>query len=244
LPELAGAVFSPCRTWRYRLSRRWADGPALLVVALNPSTADETADDPTIRRCVALARREGFAALTMANLFAYRATDPTAMRAAADPVGPDNDAWLGRLRAEHELCVVAWGVHGEHRGRAADVLERAALGATHCLGATAGGQPRHTRCTWRPTRRLSRTRQQGDEMAEKRTRAPGAEYLAGSEDEPIIWYRATCSRGSGRCASAPTTCASSSARFTPTASSASTKTAASSSAIATAATAGASRRDG
>jgi len=137
------AVFSPCRTWRYVLRRRWAAEPALLVIGLNPSTADETVDDPTIRRCAGFARELGCGGLTMANLFAFRATDPAAMKAAPNPVGPDNDDWLEALAAEHEIRVAAWGVHGAHLGRADDVVARGLLGELRCWGTTATGQPRH-----------------------------------------------------------------------------------------------------
>src|SRR5689334_20041621 len=70
------AVLSPCGLYRYRLTRRWGDGPALLFVMLNPSTADATEDDPTIRRCTGFAKREGMPAIEVVNLFAWRATDP------------------------------------------------------------------------------------------------------------------------------------------------------------------------
>ena len=85
-----GAEFSADRVYRYRLWRRWAAGPMLVVIALNPSTADEAQDDPTIRRCLGYARDWGFAGLRMLNLFAFRATAPVVMMRAADPVGPDN----------------------------------------------------------------------------------------------------------------------------------------------------------
>jgi hypothetical protein len=139
-----GATFSPCRTWRYSLTRRWAhDGPLLMVIGLNPSTADETQDDPTIRRCIGFAKREGMTGLVMANLFAFRATDPRTMRRADDPIGPDNDMWLSMLRDLCDLRLAAWGVHGHYRDRARDVMERGLLSHVYCLGLTKGGTPRH-----------------------------------------------------------------------------------------------------
>ena len=78
-----GADISPCGRYRYSLWRKWGPGATCMFVGLNPSTADETADDPTIRRCMAFARDWGYGALCMANLFAYRATDP------ADDNAPD-----------------------------------------------------------------------------------------------------------------------------------------------------------
>ncbi len=89
----SAAHFSPCGCYRYRLSLSWDDAaPRLLVVMLNPSTADETLLDPTATRCVLRARALGFGAVWIVNLFALRATDPRALRGADDPVGPGNDA--------------------------------------------------------------------------------------------------------------------------------------------------------
>lgn len=108
---------------------------------LNPSTADGCTDDPTIRRCVQFSRRWGFGGLAVANLFGLRSPDPIALRAAEDPVGPDNDTVLGALVAEAALVVAAWGAHPVAGIRAAVI--RPVLGATHCLGVTRGGHPRH-----------------------------------------------------------------------------------------------------
>lgn len=85
------AVISECGKFRYRLGRRWSEGPTLLYVMLNPSTANADEDDATIRRCIGFAQRGGFGALEVVNLYAYRATKPADMRAAADPIGPEND---------------------------------------------------------------------------------------------------------------------------------------------------------
>ena len=70
------ATFSPCRTWRYSLLRRWAPCDYAMFIGLNPSTADETQDDPTVRRCIRYAQSWGYGALYMTNIFAFRATDP------------------------------------------------------------------------------------------------------------------------------------------------------------------------
>jgi len=115
------------------------------MVMLNPSTADAERDDPTIRRCIALAVREGFGGVEILNLFAFRATVPADLKAAADPVGPDNDRHLRDLFARHGTIVAAWGMHGMLRGRAEEIARMAAdRGVTlTCLGRTAQGQPRH-----------------------------------------------------------------------------------------------------
>ena len=96
------------------------------MVMLNPSTADAESDDPTIRRCIALAAREGFGGVEILNLFAFRATAPADLKAAADPIGPDNDRHLRALFARHGTILAAWGMHGAHRGRAGEITELAA----------------------------------------------------------------------------------------------------------------------
>ena len=135
-------VFSPCRTYRYTLWREWIGGDGYaMFVGLNPSTADETQDDPTIRRCIAFAKAWGYAGLCMTNLFAFRATDPKDMKAAADPVGPENDYHLLRLWADAGVVVAAWGANGTHRGRDAEVAKM--LRPLHCLALTKDGHPGH-----------------------------------------------------------------------------------------------------
>jgi hypothetical protein len=137
-----GAVFSPCRTWRYSLVRELdgGGGGAVVFVGLNPSTADESLDDPTTRRCVGFARAWGYARLELVNLFAYRATRPASLITAVDPVGPLN---LDAVRAAVDraaFVVCAWGNHG--LGPAADAVLELVRGP-HCLGLTARGAPRH-----------------------------------------------------------------------------------------------------
>jgi len=88
---VSGATFSTDRVYRYALWRVWdAALPSFVVIGLNPSTADETENDPTIRRCIGFAKREGCGGLVMLNLFAVRATDPRVMMAHPEPIGPDN----------------------------------------------------------------------------------------------------------------------------------------------------------
>ena len=139
---LSSANFSRCRTYRYALRRQWNPrGPIVLFVGLNPSTADETADDPTIRRCVGFARDWGFSAMVMANLFAYRATDPRDLRVTHDPIGPRNNWWLASLPNQVDLVVAAWGIHGTLLDRDETVLR--SLDRVCCLGRTKAGHPRH-----------------------------------------------------------------------------------------------------
>jgi len=97
-------------THRYTLTRRWAPGRTLVVIGVNPSTATETEDDATIRRCIRFARDAGFGSYTMLNLFAFRSTDIRGLHAAADPMGAQNDgAILVECLSGDPTVVCAWG---------------------------------------------------------------------------------------------------------------------------------------
>lgn len=107
-----GATLSPCRQWRYQLWRSWDDAkPTCAFIGLNPSTADETKDDPTIRRCIAFSKLWGFGRFEMLNLFAWRSTDPRGLLDTADPVGPLNDAVIRGRTGVVARTVLAWGSH-------------------------------------------------------------------------------------------------------------------------------------
>lgn len=112
-----------------------------MVIGLNPSTADEVQDDPTVRRCIAYAKSWGYAGLCMTNLFAFRATDPQDMKAVRDPIGPDNDRHLLDCSRQAGIVVAAWGEHGVHLDRAAAVTQL--LGDLHYLRMNQSGQPGH-----------------------------------------------------------------------------------------------------
>lgn len=142
-------TFSPCRTWRYTLWREFGlerDAFALFL-GLNPSTADELKNDNTIRRDINFAKRWGFGALAKGNLFAYRATEPANMRAAQDPVGPENDRHLIELAMHAKVIICAWGAHGAFLNRSAEVLQMLkALDLGHKLHyftLTKNGEPKH-----------------------------------------------------------------------------------------------------
>lgn len=139
------AVYSDCETYRYALTRVWAPGPRLLFVMLNPSTATEQQNDPTIERCERRARAMGFGSFRVANLFALRATNPATLRNVADPVGPDNDAALvtAALSADSILC--GWGGHGALMQRSIPVEQhlRNSNRPMFHLGLTKHGQPKH-----------------------------------------------------------------------------------------------------
>ena len=143
----SAADFSPCRAYRYTLWRRWKDGGKIVAfVGLNPSTADEVQNDPTIRRCIGFAQDWGYDALCMTNIFAFRSTNPKLLRAVDDPVGPDNDAAILAAAYRSELVIAAWGTHGklDGRGRAvAEQLRQAMQSDLKCLGVTKHGHPKH-----------------------------------------------------------------------------------------------------
>lgn len=112
------AELSRDRVYRFTLWRRWSDGDRYVqFVCLNPSTADENADDQTTIKCMKLARLWGYDALCMTNLFAYRATDPKVMISFRDPVGFGNDRWLKVVAQQASLVVAAWGLNGRFMGR-------------------------------------------------------------------------------------------------------------------------------
>lgn len=139
------ATFSPCRIWRYRLERRWGAGLVAAFILLNPSTADETKDDPTIRRCIGFAKAWGYGGLVLGNLFAFRSTDPAGLRLTSDPIGPGNDEALRAIGAAADRVVCGWGSHGALTGRGAAVTDflRSAGVPLFALAMTAGGQPGH-----------------------------------------------------------------------------------------------------
>ncbi len=144
------AIFSPCRSYRYRLWRVWDKNIVpCAFIGLNPSTADENLDDPTIRRCIGFAKSWGFGGICMLNIFAFRATDPKVMKAQSDPVGPENKSNLieaARVISMNEGQVIAaWGTHGRHNSQGSKVrmwLKEAGV-PLHYLKLTSDGSPNH-----------------------------------------------------------------------------------------------------
>lgn len=140
------AVYSDCEQFRYTLTRTWGDkGGHVLFVMLNPSTATEIQNDPTVERCERRARTLGFGGFTVCNIFAYRATDPRNMRAAPDPVGPENDAAILAAAQTADRIVCGWGTHGAHqnRGPAMEQVLRAQDKPLYHLGLSKAGHPKH-----------------------------------------------------------------------------------------------------
>lgn len=141
------AVYSDCEAYRYLLTRVWDPaGKKALFVMLNPSTATEVQNDPTVERCERRARALGFGAFRVTNIFAFRATDPKVMRGVADPVGPANDAAIRDSLGWADQIICAWGSHGSHleRGPTVEALMRANTNRPlYHLGLTKKGHPKH-----------------------------------------------------------------------------------------------------
>lgn len=140
------AIYSDCERYRYALTRIWdQDGQRAHFIMLNPSTATEFQNDPTVERCERRARTLGFGAFRVTNIFAWRDTDPRAMRAASDPVGPANDAAILEGCDWANTIIAAWGTHGAHldRGEAVARLLAETGREVHHLGLTKDRHPRH-----------------------------------------------------------------------------------------------------
>jgi len=138
----SSAIFSKDRVHRYALWRTWDESlPKLLFIGLNPSTADEINDDPTMRRCIRFSKDLGYGGFIMANIFAYRSTDPKKLKTVKDPIGKKNNHWIKKLDKEAGLTIAAWGTHGNYLNRDKQVIEL--LDVLYCLRKTKDGFPSH-----------------------------------------------------------------------------------------------------
>lgn len=148
--RVSGAVISACQQFRYYLWRHWdVERPVLCFIMLNPSKADAVEDDPTIRKCIGFAKRYGYGGIDVLNLFAYRSTDPIAMRNAGYLVGPDNDHYINTIAdvaASNKGAVVcAWGKNASGHPRTVEVcgmLDDLGIKA-HYLRLNGDGSPAH-----------------------------------------------------------------------------------------------------
>lgn len=140
------AIYSDCERYRYALTRVWDEsGARVHFLMLNPSTATEVQNDPTVERCERRARALGYGAFRVTNIFAWRDTDPKAMRRAEEPVGDANDAAILEAANWADATICAWGTHGAHlnRGPAVEALLRDAGGPIFHLGLSKAGHPKH-----------------------------------------------------------------------------------------------------
>lgn len=152
LPVRSGAILSPCGKYRYHLMREWnATLPRTLFVMLNPSTADASLDDPTIRRCMGFARSWGSGGIEVVNLFALRATDPEALwdHLSCREDGINHDYVRGAvdrvLAMRGGVIVAAWGAHATAEHSIVQNFLRSVPVGTRvmCLGKTRKGAPKH-----------------------------------------------------------------------------------------------------
>lgn len=136
------AKISPCNRYRYSLSRVWDEKlPRVAFVMLNPSTADDVKDDPTIRKCIGFAKRWGYGSIEVVNLFALRSRDPQALRTAEDAVGPENDWHIHDCVGRASRVVCAWGTKGSLFRRAGSVARY--IPEAMALRLTKDGHPEH-----------------------------------------------------------------------------------------------------
>ena len=139
-----GAQFSDCRTYRYALWRTWEPGNGhVMFIGLNPSTADETEDDPTIRRCIGFAKDLGYGGLDVLNLFAFRATNPKELMKAENPIGDKNNHFLQMYFDPTGFNIACWGTRGAYKDRGRKVIDMLGEDGLHCFGLTKNGQPKH-----------------------------------------------------------------------------------------------------
>lgn len=142
------AIFSDCMAYRYQLDVRWHVGRLMTWIMLNPSTATEMENDPTIERCCRRAKALNYSGVRILNIFAFRATDPSDMKAQLDPQGEKNNCTIGNALNDIGIggaIYCGWGSHGEHMKRNVEVLEMIKLYGVrpHCLDLTKSGQPVH-----------------------------------------------------------------------------------------------------
>lgn len=137
------AIYSPCEHYRYVLHRKWAEGKMVAFIGLNPSTATEEQNDPTVRRCIGYAQAWKFGGMVMLNAFAYRSTDPLALKKLIDPIGPRNDVYLREWTTKADMILACYGTYAVWRGRNREVKALLADKKVYHLGVTNCGHPRH-----------------------------------------------------------------------------------------------------
>jgi hypothetical protein len=141
-----GAVIDKTGLYRYSLWREWdIDKSKIVFIMLNPSKADASIDDPTLRRCISFAKFWDYGSLIVVNLFAFRTASPLELKKVDNPIGKQNDRYLKKAIKSADRVVVAWGNNGKLMQRDRLVLELLSKHniQPHCLGITKAGYPRH-----------------------------------------------------------------------------------------------------
>ena len=142
----SNAEISLCETYRYFLQRTWDNSNKIMTfIMLNPSSANHLKDDPTIRKCVMLAKKENCSGLYVINLFALRSSQPKDLYNHYNPIGSENDYWIDKIAKKSQVIVAAWGNHGNFLNRDIDVFNRLkSFGLNlYCLGLNKNGTPKH-----------------------------------------------------------------------------------------------------
>ena len=135
-------IFSKNRIYRYTLVRHLSNSKkTVFFLCLNPSTADEVNNDPTVTRCIGYARDWGFGKLLLGNIFAIRSTDPNLLYNVDNPIGYENDKWIKNMAKYSDLIIGAWGNHGKLNSRSSQILNL--ISNIHCLKKTKLGEPSH-----------------------------------------------------------------------------------------------------
>ena len=138
----SNAIFSEDRKHRYVLIRKWnLNKPSLMIISLNPSTADEEINDPTIRRCIGFAKQWGFGKLFVTNLFSFRATFPKDLFNCENPIGDKNDYWIKKLSKEVDKVILAYGNQGKFKNRHKEILKM--INNPYCIKKSKTGMPMH-----------------------------------------------------------------------------------------------------
>lgn len=137
-----GAIFSKDRIYRYALWRIWnRHKPKVMFICLNPSTADEINNDPTLNRCISYSKSWNYGGVIITNLFAYRSTNPENLKYAKYPVGKKNDRWIKSFSKKSDKTVCAWGNNGKFLNRAEKVTKF--FKKKYCIGVNKSGEPSH-----------------------------------------------------------------------------------------------------
>ena len=138
----SGARLSKCRKYRYTLWRIWDKSlPHIMFLGLNPSTANEFQNDPTILKCIQYSKRWRYGGFYIANLFAYRSPSPEILKKSKDPIGKKNDYWILKTAKSADKIVACWGNHGTFKDRHKTVIKN--LDKLFCLKINKSKQPAH-----------------------------------------------------------------------------------------------------
>ena len=138
----SGADFSDCRMYRYTLWRTWDDSKSkVMFLGLNPSTADEVKNDPTVTRCINYSKSWGYGGMYMMNIFSFRTTYPIELKKAKNPIGKDNDYWIQKIYRRVDKCIGAWGNDGDFKRRSNEIFK--IIPKIYCLKLNQSGQPAH-----------------------------------------------------------------------------------------------------